>query len=168
MAGYDIESLRHSTAHVMAHAVKNLFPDAQVAIGPSIEDGFYYDFGVSAPFTPDDLEKISAEMQRVIKAGKPFVRKEISREEALALFADEPFKVELIEDLPADEIISIYEEGDFIDLCRGPHIDNAGQIKAFRLLKSSGAYGRGDERNAMLQRIYGTAISTQQELDDYL
>ena len=168
MAGYDIESLRHSTAHVMAHAVKNLFPDAQVAIGPSIEDGFYYDFGVSAPFTPDDLEKISAEMQRVIKAGKPFVRKEISREEALALFADEPFKVELIEDLPADEIISIYEEGDFIDLCRGPHIDNAGQIKAFRLLKSSGAYWRGDERNAMLQRIYGTAFSTQQELDDYL
>jgi threonyl-tRNA synthetase len=168
MAGYDIESLRHSTAHVMAHAVKNLFPDAQVAIGPSIEDGFYYDFGVSAPFTPDDLEKISAEMQRVIKAGKPFVRKEISREEALALFADEPFKVELIEDLPSDEIISIYEEGDFIDLCRGPHIDNAGQIKAFRLLKSSGAYWRGDERNAMLQRIYGTAFSTQQELDDYL
>lgn len=168
MASYDIEALRHSASHVMAHAVKNLFPEARVAIGPAIEEGFYYDFGVEQPFTPDDLEKISAEMERVIKASRPFVRKEISREQAMEMFADEPYKLELIRELPEDEAISIYEEGDFVDLCRGPHIDNAGAIKAFKLLKSSGAYWRGDERNDMLQRIYGTAFASQEELDDYL
>lgn len=165
---YDLETIRHSTAHVMAHAVKNLYPDAKITIGPAIEDGFYYDFDVKEPFTPEALEKISAEMESVIKAGRNFVRKEISRDEALQLFADEPYKVELIQDLPDGEIISIYEEGDFVDLCRGPHIANAGEIKAFKLLKSSGAYWRGDEKNAMLQRIYGTAFASKQELEDYL
>lgn len=168
MASYDIEALRHSASHVMAHAVKNLFPNARIAIGPAIEDGFYYDFGVDQPFTPDDLEKISAEMEQVIKAGRPFVRSEISREQALEMFADEPYKLELIRELPEEEAISIYEEGDFVDLCRGPHIENAGEIKAYKLLKSSGAYWRGDERNDMLQRIYGTAFASQMELDDYL
>lgn len=168
MANYDLHALRHSTAHVMAHAVKNLYPSARVAIGPSIEEGFYYDFDVDQPFTPEDLDKITAEMANVIKAANSFVRKEITRDEALALFADEPYKIELINDLPEDEVISIYEEGDFVDLCRGPHIDNAGEIKAYKLLKSSGAYWRGDERNAMLQRIYGTAFASKQELDDYL
>ncbi len=165
---YDLETIRHSTAHVMAHAVKNLYPDAKITIGPAIEDGFYYDFDVKEPFTPEALEKISAEMESIIKAGRNFVRKEISRDEALQLFADESYKVELIQDLPDGEIISIYEEGDFVDLCRGPHIANAGEIKAFKLLKSSGAYWRGDEKNAMLQRIYGTAFASKQELEDYL
>ena len=168
MAGYDLETIRHSTAHVMAHAVKNLFPDVKFAIGPAIEDGFYYDFDVKEPFTPEDLEKISAEMENVIKAGKPFVRKEISRDEALKLFANEPYKLELIKDLPEGEVISIYEEGDFVDLCRGPHIGSAGDIKAFKLLKTSGAYWRGDEHKQMLQRIYGTAFAKKKDLDDYL
>jgi len=168
MSDYDLETLRHSTAHVMAHAVKNLYPGVKIAIGPSIEDGFYYDFDVKEPFTPEDLDKITAEMANIIKAGREFVRKEISRDEALELFADEPYKVELINELPEGEIISIYEEGDFVDLCRGPHIANAGEIKAFMLLKSSGAYWRGDEHKPMLQRIYGTAFASQQELDDYL
>lgn len=166
--GYDLETIRHSTAHVMAHAVRNLYPGVKIAIGPSIEEGFYYDFDVAEPFSPEDFDKISAEMESVIAAGRDFVRKEISRDEALELFADEPYKVELIRDLPEGEVISIYEEGDFVDLCRGPHIANAGEIKAFKLLKSSGAYWRGDERNRMLQRIYGTAFGSQQELDDYL
>jgi len=168
MADYDLETLRHSTAHVMAHAVRNLYPCAKIAIGPPIEDGFYYDFDVPEPFTPEDLEKITAEMNNIIKAGREFLRKEISREEALKLFADEPYKAELIQELPEGEVISVYEEGDFVDLCRGPHIANTGEIKAFKLLKSSGAYWRGDERNAMLQRIYGTAFHSQQELEDYL
>ena len=168
MAGYDLETIRHSAAHVMAHAVRNLFPGVKIAIGPAIEEGFYYDFDVKDPFTPDDLDKISAEMESVIKAGREFVRKEISRDEALGLFADEPYKLELIRDLPEGEIISIYQEGDFADLCRGPHVANAGDIKAFKLLRTSGAYWRGDERNPMLQRIYGVAFPTPQELDDYL
>lgn len=168
MAEYDLEILRHSTAHVMAHAVRNLYPGAKIAIGPPIEDGFYYDFDVPEPFTPEDLDRITVEMNNIIKAGREFLRKEISREEALKLFADEPYKVELIQELPDSEVISIYQEGDFVDLCRGPHIANTGEIKAFKLLKSSGAYWRGDERNPMLQRIYGTAFPSQQELDDYL
>ncbi len=168
MAEYDLETLRHSTAHVMAHAVRNLFPGTKIAIGPAIEEGFYYDFDVKEPFTPEDLEKITAEMESIIKAARPFVRKEVSRDEALKLFADEPYKVELIQELPEGEVISIYEEGDFIDLCRGPHVDNAGEIKAFKLLKTSGAYWRGDEKKQMLQRIYGTAFASKQELEDYL
>ena len=168
MAEYDLETIRHSAAHVMAHAVKNLFPDAKIAIGPAIEEGFYYDFDVKEPFTPEDLDKIRAEMINVIKTKSKFVRKEISRDEALKLFADEPYKIELIQDLPEDEVISIYEDGDFIDLCRGPHINSTGEIKAFKLLKTSGSYWRGDEHKARLQRIYGTAFASKQELEDHL
>ncbi len=168
MAEYNLETLRHSAAHVMAHAVKDLFPGTKVAIGPAIEEGFYYDFDVKEPFTPEDLEKISAEMEKVIKAAQPFMRKEVTREEALKLFADEPYKVELIQELPEGETISIYEEGGFTDLCRGPHVASAGDIKAFKLLKTSGAYWRGDEKKQMLQRIYGTAFASRQELEDYL
>ena len=161
----ELSTLRHSTSHVMAHAVKNLFPDAKIAIGPSIEDGFYYDFDVKQAFTPEDMERISEEMVKIIASKSRFVRKEISRAEALD---DEPYKKELIEELPEGETISIYEENGFIDLCRGPHIDNTGEIKAYKLLSFAGAYWRGDERNQMLQRIYGTAFESQADLDEYL
>ncbi|MCE5198578.1 MAG: threonine--tRNA ligase [Armatimonadota bacterium] len=164
----DLSTLRHSASHVMAHAVKNLFPDAKIAIGPSIEDGFYYDFGVKSGFTPEDLEKISEEMAKIIAAKREFVRKEITRDEALEMFKDEPYKTELIRELPEGETISIYEEDGFIDLCRGPHVANTGEIGAFKLLTSAGAYWRGDEHNAMLQRIYGTAFATQEDLDAHL
>jgi len=164
----ELDMLRHSTAHVMAHAVRNLFPGVKIAIGPSIEDGFYYDFDVPQSFSPDDLDRISAEMRKTVEARRPFVRREVSRDEALELFKDEPYKVELIQEMPEGEVISVYEEGDFIDLCRGPHLANTGEVKAFKLLSIAGAYWRGDERNPMLQRIYGTAFPTQQELDDYL
>ena len=168
MEASDLSTLRHSTAHVMAHAVKNLFPDAKVTIGPSIEEGFYYDFDVKEPFTPEDLEKIAAEMEKIIASKSDFVRSEISREEALNMFKDEPYKLELIRELPEDEIISIYQEGSFTDLCRGPHLRNTSNIKAFKLIRSSGAYWRGDERNPMLQRIYGTAFASKQDLNIYL
>lgn len=168
MAKYDLSTIRHSAAHVMAHAVKRLFPEAKVTIGPSIEDGFYYDFDVPKPFTPEDLEKITAEMENVIAEGAQFLRKEISREEALEMFKDEPYKLELINDLPEDEVISIYEEGDFVDLCRGPHTYNTKDVKAFKLLSAAGAYWRGDEKNPMLQRIYGAAFGKKSELDEYL
>ncbi len=164
----ELDILRHSTAHVMAHAVRNLFPGVKIAIGPSIEDGFYYDFDVPNPFAPEDLERIAAEMCRIVKAGKPFVRREVSREQALELFKDEPYKVELIEEMPEGEVISVYDEDGFIDLCRGPHLGNTGEVRAFKLLSIAGAYWRGDERNPMLQRIYGTAFSTQEALDDHL
>jgi threonyl-tRNA synthetase len=152
----------------MAHAVKNLFPNAKIAIGPSIEDGFYYDFDVEQPFTPDDLEKIQAEMKKIVKAKSNFIRKEVTREQALEMFKDEPYKLELIRELPEDEVISVYEERGFVDLCRGPHVANTGEVKAYKLLKTSGAYWRGDEHNPMLQRIYGTAFPSQEELDAYL
>ena len=168
MDASDLSRLRHSAAHVMAHAVKNLFPDAKVTIGPSIEEGFYYDFDVKEPFTPEDIEKITAEMEKIIAAKSDFVRKEISREDALAMFADEPYKLELIRDLPEDEVITTYQEGDFVDLCRGPHVRNTSKVKAFKLLRSSGAYWRGDENNAMLQRIYGTAFGSKSDMDAYL
>ena len=168
MEASDLSMLRHSTAHVMAHAVKNLFPDAKVTIGPSIEEGFYYDFDVKEPFTPEDLEKITAEMEKIIASKSDFVRSEISREEALEMFRDEPYKLELINELPEDEVISIYQEGDFTDLCRGPHLGNTSWIKAFKLIRSSGAYWRGDERNPMLQRIYGTAFASKKDLQNYL
>jgi len=168
MADSDLSMLRHSAAHVMAHAVKNLFPDAKIAIGPSIEDGFYYDFDVKQPFTPEDLESITAEMTKIISQGMPFERKELGRDEALALFRDEPYKVEIISELPEGETISVYEENGFVDLCRGPHLSNAGEVGAFKLLSIAGAYWRGDERRPMLQRIYGTAFATQEDLDAYL
>ena len=160
---------RHSTAHVMAHAVKLLFPDVKIAIGPAIEDGFYYDFDRSEPFTPEDLQKIESKMKEIIKKNASFVRRIVRKTDALTLFTQrgEIYKVELINSIP-DETVSLYEEDGFIDLCRGPHLPRTGRIKAFKLLHVAGAYWRGDEKNKMLQRIYGTAWSSRQELDAYL
>jgi threonyl-tRNA synthetase len=165
--GLDI--LRHSAAHVMAQAVKELFPDVKVTIGPAIEDGFYYDFDTSRPFTPEDLEKIESRMKEIVKSRLPFKRMTLSRQEAIQLFFEkgEPYKVELIEALGEDEV-SLYSQGDFTDLCRGPHIPNSGMIKAFKLMKVAGAYWRGDERNPMLQRIYGTAFPSKDDLAHHL
>ena len=164
------ETYWHSTSHVMAAAVQELFPGVQVTIGPAIEKGFYYDFDYERPFTPEDLEKIEEKMGELIKENHPFVRKEVSREEAIAKFKEmgEHYKVELIEELPEGETISLYETGPFVDLCRGPHIPSTGRIGAVKLLSVAGAYWRGDERNAMLQRIYGISFPTQKELKAYL
>ncbi len=164
-----LEILRHSTAHIMAHAVKELFPHVKVTIGPAIDEGFYYDFDKDDPFTEEDLKKIEKKIQEIIKSKKPFSRKEISKEEAIKLFESlgETYKVEIINEIE-DEKVSIYEEGGFIDLCKGPHIPHTGIVKAFKLLSIAGAYWRGDERNKMLQRIYGTAFPTKEELEDYL
>jgi threonyl-tRNA synthetase len=164
-----LSTVRHSTSHVMAQAVTRLFPGVKVAIGPAIEDGFYYDFGKSEPFTPEDLERIEATMREIVKADLCFERREMDRAEAIRYFRerDEPFKVEILEGLEAPRV-SLYQQGEFIDLCRGPHVASTGEIKAFKLLSSSGAYWRGDEKNPMLQRIYGTAWLTQEDLDHYL
>jgi threonyl-tRNA synthetase len=153
----------------MAQAVKRLFPAVRVAIGPSIEDGFYYDFAKAEPFTPEDLAKIEEVMREIAKSNVPFERQEMPREEAIRFFRErnEPFKVEILEGLEAPRV-SLYQQGDFIDLCRGPHVASTGLVNHFKLLSSSGAYWRGDERNPMLQRIYGTAWLTQEELDKYL
>ncbi len=161
--------VRHSASHVMAQAVKRLFPDVKVAIGPSIEDGFYYDFSKSAPFTPADLERVESVMREIIAADYPFVREEMARDAAITFFEerDEPFKVEILRGIDAPTV-SLYRQGDFVDLCRGPHVPSTGHIRAFKLLTSSGAYWRGDEKNPMLQRIYGTAWLTQEDLDKYL
>jgi len=154
----------------MAQAVKRLFPDVKVAIGPAIENGFYYDFDKAEPFTQDDLGLIEQEMAKIIKEDLPIVREEIPREEAVAMFreAGEAYKAELIEDMPEDEVVSLYRQGEFVDLCRGPHLESTGKIKAFKLLSVAGAYWRGDEKNKMLQRIYGTAFPTVEELDRHL
>jgi len=163
--------LRHSTSHVMAQAVQDVFKGAKVTIGPSIEDGFYYDFEYSETFTLDDFEKIEKRMKEIIAADYPFVREELPRAKAIELFAQkgETYKVELIRDLPADvSVVSLYQDGDYIDLCRGPHIPSTGRIKAFKLLSVAGAYWRGDERNKMLQRIYGTGFADAQALQDHL
>src|SRR5499426_837783 len=164
-----LPTLRHSTSHVMAQAVKRLFPEVKVAIGPAIEDGFYYDFLKAEPFSPEDLARIEATMREIVKADYPFTREEMPRERAIAFFEDrgEPFKVEILRGIDAP-VVSIYRQGEFLDLCRGPHVTSTGQLKAFKLLSSSGAYWRGDERNPMLQRIYGTAWPTKQELEQYL
>jgi len=164
-----LEVLRHSTAHVMAQAVKRLFPEARLAIGPPIENGFYYDFDLPRPLTPEDLEKIAAEMRRIINEDYAFSRQEMDREEAVRFFRDrgETYKVEILEELD-DPRPSLYRQGEFIDLCRGPHIPSTGRIKAFALRSVAGAYWRGDSKRPMLQRIYGTAFPTQEELDRYL
>jgi len=165
-----LETLRHSCSHVMAQAVKKLWPKAKLAIGPSIADGFYYDFDLQETFTPEDLSKIEKEMQKIIKEDLPFVREELSKKEAIKLFKKlkEDYKVELVEDLP-DEKVTIYKTGDkFIDLCRGPHVKSTGEIKAFKLLSVAGAYWHGIETNPMLQRIYGTCFEKQEELKEYL
>ncbi|HID95878.1 MAG TPA: threonine--tRNA ligase [Candidatus Latescibacteria bacterium] len=160
----------HSTSHILAQAVKELFPEAKLGVGPSIENGFYYDFDVQNPFSPGDLEKIEERMRRIVKADLPFRRKEVSRAEAQRLFTSkgEDYKVELIEELDAEEQPIIYQQDGFIDLCRGPHLPSTGYIKAFKLLSSSGAYWKGNERNPMLQRIYGISFPEQKQLDEYL
>ncbi|MGA1847076.1 threonine--tRNA ligase [Deferribacter abyssi] len=164
-----LEVLRHSTAHLMAQAVKRLFKNVKVTIGPTIEDGFYYDFDIDTPFTEDDLEKIEAEMSRIAKENLPIRRKEVTKKEAIELFKKlgEDYKVEIINELEED-IVSVYEQGEFVDLCRGPHLESTGKIKYFKLLSVAGAYWRGDENNKMLQRIYGTAWFKKSELDEYL
>ncbi len=178
------EIMRHSTAHVMAQAVLRLYPDAKYSIGPPIEDGFYYDFDIADPFTPDDLERIEAEMRQIVKENQRFERKEVSRHEALELFATQPYKVEIIEGVTGagdptqeeaaeGEVLSIYTNSSngnetFVDLCRGPHVPGTGRIKAFKLLRSAGAYWRGDEKKRMLQRIYGTAWESKDALEGYL
>ena len=163
--------LRHSTAHVMAQAVLSLFEGARFAIGPAIEDGFYYDFDIGRPFTPEDLERIEERMREIIVADQPFVREEISEPEALDIFADQPFKAEIIRSVDASEVgsvISVYRNNGFVDLCRGPHVPSTARVRAFKLLRSAGAYWRGDEHRPQLQRIYGTAWEDQKALDEYL
>jgi threonyl-tRNA synthetase len=164
-----LSTLRHSTSHVMAQAVKRLFPEVKVAIGPAIDDGFYYDFAKLEPFTPEDLTKIEAAMRDIVKADLPFERQEMGRAEAIAFFRErgERFKVEILEGITAERV-SLYRQGDFVDLCRGPHVARTGELGVFKLLSSSGAYWRGDEKNPMLQRIYGTAWLTQADLDQYV
>lgn len=164
------DTLRHSASHIMAQAIKRLFPDAKFAIGPAIEKGFYYDIDTEHVFTPEDLPKIEKEMAKIIKANYPITREVISRQEALKLFeeAEEPYKIELINDLPEDAEISLYRQDDFYDLCCGPHVASTGKVKAFKLQSIAGAYWRGDEKNKMLQRIYGTAFDSKEELEHYL
>ncbi|GAB4166831.1 MAG: threonine--tRNA ligase [Rhodocyclaceae bacterium] len=166
--GLDI--LRHSTAHLLAHAVKELFPAAQVTIGPVIENGFYYDFSYARPFTPEDLARIESRMRELAKKDFPVVREVWERDRAIAHFLSigERYKAELIGAIPAGEEVSLYRQGDFIDLCRGPHVPSTGRLRAFRLMKVAGAYWRGDSRNEMLQRIYGTAWARKEDLDAHL
>ncbi|MBU1070640.1 threonine--tRNA ligase [Myxococcota bacterium] len=165
-----LETLRHSCAHVMADAVKTLFPEAKVTIGPSIENGFYYDFDVPRPFSEDDLKAIESQMRKIAGKNLPFERQEITREEARELFEKlgESYKLEILDAIPAGETVTLYRHGEFVDLCRGPHVEHTGKVRAFKLLNTAGAYWRGDENNAMLQRIYGTAFPSPKELDEYL
>lgn len=164
----ELQTLRHSASHVMAQAVKRLYPDTKLAIGPAIDTGFYYDFDSEHTFTSEDLEKIEAEMKKIAKENLKIERFELPKAEALELMKDEPYKTELINDLPEGEVISFYKQGDFTDLCAGPHVNYTSKIKAFKLLSATGAYWRGDEHNKMLQRIYGTAFKTKDELNEYL
>lgn len=165
----DLSTLRHSTAHVMAHAVKSLWPDVKLGIGPSIEDGFYYDFEREEPFTAEDLDRIEERMADIISRNYKFEHSEVKKAEAVKIFKKlgEKYKLELLKDIP-DPVVGLYKDGDFVDLCRGPHIESTGQIKAFKLLAVAGAYWHGIETNPMLQRIYGTAFETVEELNDYL
>ncbi|HEY8799478.1 MAG TPA: hypothetical protein VIM20_02665, partial [Candidatus Limnocylindrales bacterium] len=174
----DLDAMRHSTAHVMAGAVLDLFPGTQLGIGPAIADGFYYDFKLDRPLTPDDLAAIEERMAASVAADHPFVRREMTPEDGRAFFAerDQPFKVEILDDLAAKSIAdgspmpptSVYEHGSFVDLCKGPHVASTGRIGPFKLLAVAGAYWRGDEKRPMLQRIYGTVWQSQADLDAYL
>ncbi|MBS3969878.1 MAG: threonine--tRNA ligase, partial [Clostridia bacterium] len=161
---------RHSASHILAQAVQRIFPGTKLGIGPAIEDGYYYDFDSEYKFSPEDLGKIEKEMDRIIREDEKFIRREISREDAVKLFKErgEDYKIELINDLPDDAIISIYEHGDWLDLCAGPHVASTGNIKAIKLLSLAGAYWRGSEKNPMLQRIYGTAFPKKKDLEGYL
>jgi len=166
--GLDI--IRHSTSHLMAQAVKQLYPQAQVTIGPVIEDGFYYDFSYPEGFTPDDLDKIQKRMEEIVKQDLPVEREEITRDAGIDMFRymGEIYKAEILEDIPKDEVLSVYRQGDFVDLCRGPHVPSTGKLKAFKLMKLAGAYWRGNSDNEMLQRVYGTAWQNKKELKGYL
>ena len=162
--------LRHTASHILAQAVKRLYPDVKLAIGPAIDNGFYYDFDAEFSFTPEILEKLEAEMNKIVKENLNLERFELPREEAIKLMKEkqEPYKVELIEDLPKDAVISFYKQGDFVDLCAGPHVKSTGKVKSIKLLSIAGAYWRGDEKNKMLQRIYGTAFEKKSDLEAYL
>lgn len=162
-----LEIMRHSAAHVMAEAVQSIFPDAKFGIGPAIKDGFYYDFDLSRSLTPDDLPTIEAKMKEIVNADRPFLQEDVPREEAKRIMADQPYKIELIDEI-GDNVVSIYRQGNFVDLCRGPHVNSTGEIKAFKLVSIAGAYWHGDERQPMLQRIYGVAFPSEKELSDYL
>ena len=164
----ELQILRHSASHVLAQAVKRLYPDVKLAIGPAIDTGFYYDFDTEHTFTPEDLEAIEAEMKKIAKENLKIERFELSRDEALEIMKDEPYKTELINELPDDAVISFYKQGDFVDLCAGPHIAYTSKVKAYKLLSATGAYWRGNEKNKMLQRIYGTAYATKDELEEHM
>ncbi len=170
MKELDLQVLRHSCSHVLAQAVKRLYPNVKLGIGPAIDTGFYYDFDTETPFTPEDLEKIEAEMKKIVKENLKIERFELPRGEALALMQerDEPYKIELINDLPDDAVISFYKQGEFVDLCAGPHVNYTGKAKAFKLLSATGAYWKGSEKNKMLQRIYATCFANKTDLEEYL
>ncbi|MHB1062621.1 MAG: TGS domain-containing protein, partial [Thiobacillus sp.] len=165
-----LDMIRHSTAHLLAAAVKSLFPDAQVTVGPVIEDGFFYDFAYKRPFTPEDLVAIEKKMAELAKQDIPVERSVMPRDEAVSFFKNmgELYKAEIIASIPSNEDISLYREGDFIDLCRGPHVPSTGKLKHFKLMKLAGAYWRGDSKNEMLQRVYGTAWAKKEDLEAYL
>jgi len=162
-----LETMRHSAAHVMAEAVLSIFPKARFGIGPAIADGFYYDFELPRPLTTDDLPLIATKMDEIIAKSLPFIREEITKEEARKRFASQPYKLELIDEIQEDKV-SLYRQGSFTDLCRGPHVGNTGEIKAFKLVSIAGAYWRGDEHNPMLQRVYGVAFATREALGEYI
>jgi threonyl-tRNA synthetase len=164
------EAYRHTSSHIMAQAVKRLYPDAKLAIGPSIDNGYYYDFDMDKTISIDDLEEIQQEMNKIIKEDLDIERFTLPRDEAIKLMREkgEPYKEELITELPEDEEISFYKQGEFVDLCAGPHLPSTGKVKAFKLLSVAGAYWRGDEKNKMLQRIYGTSFPKKSQLDEYL
>src|SRR6266404_4606435 len=165
-----LDTIRHSTAHLMAMAVQELFPGTQVTIGPVIENGFFYDFGTDRPFSDEDLRRIEEKMAEIVKRDLPVRREVLSRNDAISTFEKlgEKYKVEIIKGIPVDEPLSIYRQGEWFDLCRGPHVPSTGRLGAFKLTSVAGAYWRGDERNAMLQRIYGTAWADEKELQEYL
>ena len=164
----ELQTLRHSASHILAQAVKRLFPEAKLTIGPAIDNGFYYDFDIETPLSREDLDNLEAEMKKIVKENLKIERFELPRAEALELMKDEPYKVELINELPDGETISFYKQGEFTDLCAGPHMNYTSKVKAFKLLSATGAYWRGDEHNKMLTRVYGTAFKTKDELNEYL
>ena len=165
----ELSKLNHSCAHLMAQAVKHLYPNAKFWVGPVIEEGFYYDMDLGdITLTEEDLEKISKEMKKIAKDGKRIVRKELTREEALEMFKDDEYKIDLIENMPEGEVISCYTQGDFTDLCRGPHVESVKECKYFKLLRFSGAYYKGDSNNKVLQRVYGVCFKTEEELEQHL
>ena len=166
-AAEKLDTMRHSTAHVMAEAIQSMFPDAKFGIGPTIEDGFYYDFDLSRPLSPDDLPVIEAKMKEIVKGNSAFTKTIVTKEEARKIFANQPYKLELMEELPGDEV-TVYRQGNFTDMCRGPHLKYTAGIKAFKLMSIAGAYWRGSEKRPMLQRIYGIAFNNQKDLDAYL